>query len=111
MTEAEIKPSWPTIPTDVIDWFRSVFSEANRAATSRLLNVPNIHEPGLDDGLVEALIPLSPPRLLPSGAVVEMNIHNIGGLRRFARWETADISVNVFVYRKGNLLAQKIALL
>jgi hypothetical protein len=103
---------WPTIPADVIDWFRSVFAEANRAATSRMLNVPNIHELGLDDGLIEALIPLSPPRLLPSGAVVEMNIHNIGGLRRFvAPWETADISVIVFVYRAGNLLAQKIGLL
>jgi hypothetical protein len=102
---------WPTIPADVIDWFHSVFAEANRAATSRLLNIPNIHEPGLDDGLIEALIPLSPPRLLPSGAVVEMNIHNIGGLRRFGHWETADISVIVIVYRTGNLLAQKIGLL
>ena len=103
--------SWPALPSDVIDWFRSAFAEANDAATSRLFNVPNIHEPALDDALIEALIPLSPPRLLPSGAVVEMNIHNIGGLRRFHRWETADISVIVFVYRHGNLLAQKIGLL
>jgi len=103
--------SWPALPPDVIDWFRSAFAEANSAATSRLFNVPNIHEPALDDALIEALIPLSPPRLLPSGAVVEMNIHNIGGLRRFHRWETADISVIVFVYRGGNLLAQKIGFL
>lgn len=104
-------PSWPALPSDVIDWFRSAFAEANSAATSRLFNVPNIHEPALDDVLIEALIPLSPPRLLPSGAVVEMNIHNIGGLRRFRQWETADISVIVFVYQNGNLLAQKIGLL
>jgi hypothetical protein len=103
--------SWPALPSDVVDWFRTAFAEANNAATSRLFNVPNIHEPALDDALIEALIPLSPPRLLPSGAVVEMNIHNIGGLRRFHRWETADISVIVFVYRSGNLLAQKIGLL
>jgi hypothetical protein len=83
---------WPKLPPDVIGWFRSAFAKANRAATLRLLNTPNVHEPGLDDGLIEALIPLSPPRLLPSGAVVEMDIHNIGGLRRFARWETADIA-------------------
>lgn len=103
--------SWPALPSDVIHWFRSAFAEANNAATSRLFNVPNIHEPALDDALIEALIPLSPPRLLSSGAVVEMNIHNIGGLRRFHHWETADISVIVFVYRNGNLLAQKIGLL
>lgn len=102
---------WPALPADVVDWFRSAFAEANSAATSRLLNVPNIHEPALDDALIEALIPLSPPRLLPSGAVVEMNIHNIGGLRRFHHWETADIAIIVFVYQTGSLLAQKIGLL
>ena len=102
---------WPALPSDVIDWFRSAFAEANNAATSRLFNVPNIHEPALDDALIEALISLSPPRLLPSGAVVEMNIHCIGGLRRFHRWETADIAVIVFVYRHGNLLAQEFGLL
>jgi hypothetical protein len=104
-------PAWPILPSDVIDWFRSAFAEANSAVASRLFNVPNIHEPGLDDALIEALVPLSPPRLLPSGAVVEMNIHNIGGLRRFHRWETADIAIIVFVYQAGNLLAQKIGLL
>lgn len=103
--------NWPALPSDVIDWFRSTFAEANNAATSRMFNVPNIHEPSLDDALVDALIPNSAPRLLPSGAVVEMNIHNIGGLRRFHRWETADISVIVLVYQHGNLLAQKIGLL
>jgi class 3 adenylate cyclase len=35
----EMSP-WPKIPADVITWFRTAFAEANRAATSRLLNVP-----------------------------------------------------------------------
>jgi hypothetical protein len=103
--------TWPDIPEDAIDWFRAVFAEANRKVTERLANVPNIRETALDDGLVEAVIPFSPPRLLPSGAIVEMNVHNIGGLRRLGRWETADIAVLVFVYRAGTLLAQKIGLL
>ena len=103
--------SWPNLPQDVITWFRSVFIEANRRVTERLLNVPNIRETALDDGLIEAVVPLSAPRLLPSGTIVEMNIHNIGGLRRLDRWETADIAVIVFVYKKGQLLAQKIGLL
>lgn len=102
---------WPTIPEDAITWFRNVFALANVRVTEQLLNVPNIRETTLDDGLINALIPHSTPRLLPSGAVVEMNIHNIGGLRRLGAWETADIAVIVFVYRQGQLLAHKIGLL
>jgi hypothetical protein len=103
--------SWPDIPSDVVDWFRTVFAEANRRVSERLINVPNIREISLDDGLIEAIIPLSAPKLLSSGAIVEMNIHNIGGLRRLGSWETADIAVLVFVYRSGHLLAKKIGLL
>jgi hypothetical protein len=103
--------AWPVLPKDVIAWFRSAFYRANRSTTERLLNVPNIRETSLDDGLIEALIPHSAPHRLPSGTVVEMQIHNIGGLRRMGSWETADIAVLVFVYRRGILVAQKIGLL
>ena len=102
---------WPELPRDVIDWSRGVFAHANREVTERLLNVPNIRETSLDDGLIEAIIPLSAPRLLPSGTTVEINVHNIGGLRRLHSWETADIAIIVFVYRHGKLLDQKIGLL
>ena len=103
--------TWPVIPEDVIRWVRSVFAEANRKATERLINVPNIRETSLDDGLIEAITPLSAPRLLPSGAVVELQVHNIGGLRRVGKWETADIAILVFVYDQSRLVAQKIGLL
>jgi hypothetical protein len=73
---------WPQIPADVVAWFRSVFAEANRHVCERLVNVPNIRETSLDDGLIEALIPDTAPLLLPSGAIVRMDAHNIGGLRR-----------------------------
>jgi hypothetical protein len=112
---------WPTIPDDVVAWFRGVFGEANRRVCERLVNVPNIRETSLDDGLIEALIPDSAPTLLPSGAIVRMDTHNIGGLRRLGhpywempfprRWETADIGVLVFVYRGSTLVAKKIGLL
>ncbi len=116
---------WPTIPDDVISWFRQIFSDANRKVCERLVNVPNIRETSLDDGLIEALIPDSAPRLLPSGAIVRMDIHNIGGLRRLGRrpwelewehpfigrWETADIAILVFIYRREKLIAKKIGLL
>jgi hypothetical protein len=105
-----MKP-WPAIPKDAIEYFRSAFADANRIATERILNVPNIRETSLDDALVDALIPFSPPKRLRSGAVVEMDIHNIGGLRRIYRWETADIAVLVFIYRGRRMVAQKIGLL
>jgi hypothetical protein len=102
---------WPIIPKDAVEYFRAAFAEANRVATERIVNVPNIRETTLDDTLIDALIPFSPPKRLSSGAVVEMDIHNIGGLRRLYRWETADIAVIVFVYRGSRMIAQKIGML
>lgn len=106
-----VATAWPVIPKDALEYFREVFKEANRVATERLVNVPNIRETTLDDTLVDALIPFSPPRLLQSGAVVAMDIHNIGGLRRLHKWETADVGVVVFIYRGSQMIAQKIGLL
>lgn len=112
---------WPHIPDDVVQWFRDVFADANRRVCERLINLPNIRETSLDDGLIEALLLNSAPTLLPSGAVVRMDLHNIGGLRRAGRpgwdfylggrWETADIAVLVFIYRHETLIAKKIGLL
>lgn len=114
---------WPQIPADVVTWFRGVFADANKRVCERLVNLPNIRETSLDDGLIEALLPDSAPTLLPSGAIVRMDTHNIGGLRRLGehpwdwdrpsrrRWETADIAILVFIYRGDNLIAKKIGLL
>jgi hypothetical protein len=112
---------WPQIPDDVIAWFRGIFADANRRVCERLVNLPNIRETSLDDGLIEALIPNTAPTLLPSGAIVRMDTHNIGGLRRISprfwdppfprRWEIADIAVLVFIYRREALVAKKIGLL
>jgi hypothetical protein len=102
---------WPTIPPDARKYLKRLFAEANRKVAERILNVPNIRETSLDDGFVEALIPYSAPRKLRSGTVVKMEIHNIGGLRRQSRWETADIAVIVLVYRGSQLIARKVGLL
>lgn len=102
---------WPIIPKDAVKYFRSVFAEANRVASERIVNIPNIRETSLDDALIDALIPYSPPKLLKSGAVVAMDIHNIGGLRRLHRWETADVAILIFIYRGKRMIAQKIAML
>lgn len=102
---------WVSIPDDVIVWFRGAFAEANRTVTETLLNVPNVREPSLDDAFIQALIPRSAPTLLASGAIVRVDIHNIGGLRRVTRWEIADIGFVVFVVRAGKIIARKVALL
>jgi len=102
---------WPALPSDAVAHFHDAFANANRLVSERLINIPNARETSLDDALIEFLIPSSAPRILASGAVVEMDIHNIGGLRRLYTWETADIAVLIFVYRGSALLAQKIGLL
>src|SRR6266481_3068278 len=95
---------WPQIPGDVVTWFRGVFSEANRRVCERLVNIPNVRETSLDDCLVDALILETAPTLLSSGAIVRMDTHNIGGLRTFDKWETADIAILVFIYRRATLV-------
>ncbi len=109
--DSEGAVDWPDIPMDVIDYVRSVFGEANRRTTERLLNMPNIREAALDDGLVESIIPRSAPCRLGSGSVVRMEVHNVGGGRHFRRWEVADIAVLVCVFRSGRPIAQKIGVL
>ncbi|MFN0194586.1 MAG: hypothetical protein ACKVP5_21855 [Aestuariivirga sp.] len=76
-----------------------------------MLNNPPIRETSLDEAVISALIPRAAPTLLPSGAIVKMDIHNLGGMRHFARWEIADIGLLCFVHRNGSLIAQKAAFL
>lgn len=102
---------WPDIPDDVIDWFRSLFGRANRRVSQTLLNVPSIRETTLDDDLIHSLIQQSAPIRLDSGAVVRLDVHNIGGLRRIARWEIGDIGILVFVIHRGRLVGRKVAVL
>jgi hypothetical protein len=40
-----------------------------------------------------------------------MDVHNIGGLRRYTRWEPADIALLIFVYFGSKLEAQKVGFL
>ena len=103
--------TWPNIPDDAIHWIRDVFAEANRRVVENLVNQPNVRETSLDDNLVMAISSFSHPHRLPSDTVVEMQVHNIGGLRHYDRWETADIAIIVLVYRRRRLLSQKIGLL
>ena len=78
----------PPIPEDVIAWFRARFEEANRSVTENLINNPNARETTLDDALLAPLQKRQAPVEFPSGVVVQMSVHNIGGLRRLYRWKS-----------------------
>ena len=101
----------PPLPDDVIGWFRDRFEEANRSVTENLINNPNARETTLDDALLAPLQKRQAPVAFPSGTVVQMSVHNIGGLRRLYRWEVADIGVLVTVSRGGAVQGQKIGVL
>lgn len=102
---------WPNLPSDVTEFIKAAFEEADRAVTTILDNNPNVRESSLDDVFVSSFIPKSMPTSLGSGATVTMNIHNIGGLRRIGRWEVADIAVIIHVASKEGVLGQKVGFL
>lgn len=101
----------PPLPEDVISWFRARFEEANSSVTENLINNPNARETTLDDALLAPLQRRQAPVEFPSGTVVQMSVHNTGGLRRLYRWEVADIGVLVTVSRGGVVVGQKIGVL
>ncbi|MDQ1850735.1 hypothetical protein Q9299_20735 [Gemmobacter fulvus] len=101
----------PPLPEEVIAWFRARFEEANRSVTENLVNNPNARETTLDDALLAPLQKRQAPVQFPSGTVVHMQVHNIGGLRRLYRWEVADIGVLVTVSQGGVVQGQKIGVL
>src|SRR5260370_13381404 len=103
--------TWPAIPDDVINWCRSIFRTANWRLTETILNVPSIRETTLDDTLIQALLPHSAPTLFGSGAVVRMDVHNIGGLGRVMSWEVGDIAILVFLVRHNSILGRKVGVL
>lgn len=94
-----------------MDWIRFVMGESNNDVTERIVNQPNVREPSLDDALITKVSQFAAPKLLPSGAVVMMEVHNIGGLRQFDKWELADIAFVIHVSIGGKPLDQKIGLL
>ena len=83
---------WPDIPNDVIEYVRMVVRLASDEITERLANQPNIRESSLDDALVYTIGRFAVPKRLPSNTIVTIEVHNIGGLRQWRRWELADIA-------------------
>ena len=100
-----------TIPEDIVDWFRDIFSASNRRISERIQNSPNTPEQHLDLTFIEHLLEYSTPHVFKSGWVIRIDTHFIGGLGQFYSWEIADIGVFVFFSRNKKLIRQKVALL
>lgn len=102
---------WESLPEDAVDWVRMIMRSCNDEVTERLVNQPNVREPSLDDAFINNVSRYAAPKALPSGAIVMLEVHNIGGLRQFGKWELADIAFVVHVSMFGKPLEQKIGLL
>ena len=102
---------WPDIPDDVSEYVRMVVRLASDEITERLANQPNIRETSLDDAFVYTIGRFAAPKRLPSNTIVTIEVHNIGGLRQWQRWELADIAFLIHVSSSGSPVVQKIGLL
>lgn len=61
--------------------------------------------------LIDALSMYGAPRIVAPGWAVRIDVHFLGGLRHYYRWEVADIGVLVFAKQNGAVVAKKAALL
>ncbi len=101
----------PAFPAEVHRYVSAVFRAANRRTAEKIARVPNSSEPSVDLTLIESLTQYAGPRVVAPGWAVRLDVHYLGGLRHFHRWEIADIGVLVFAKQRGTVLAKKVALL
>ena len=99
------------LTSDVIDYVEAVFGAANRRVTGRLDRMPTVHEEALDLALIDAIAEGHGPHLTPSGTIVDVDVHFVGGGRHWRRWEIADIGFIVNFRQGDRLLRTKVALL
>jgi len=100
----------PTIPGDVLQSVRSIFSASNVAVSERLARNPFTYETALDMALIDALNVFSAPFYTQySQSLVRVTTHFLGGGRHWEKWEIADIGFILEVYVYGALRFKKIA--
>jgi hypothetical protein len=99
------------IPEDVLRWIRQVFAGGNTRVTEKLIRNPNLPEESLDLSWIEHLSRFSAAERFPSGWMVRIESHYLGGLRHFRNWEIADIGLLVFLRLAPGSSVSKVALL
>lgn len=101
----------PAFPPAVLRYVRTAFATANRRVCEKIARLPNASEPSLDMSLIDALSMYGAPRIVVPGWAVRIDVHFLGGLRHYYKWEVADIGVLVFAKQNGIVVANKAALL
>ncbi|MFD5700283.1 hypothetical protein [Streptomyces lasiicapitis] len=96
---------------DVVDYVREIFDDVNECVTARINRMPTVHEETLDFAFVDAVAQAQGPHLTPSGTIVDIDVHFLGGGRHWARWEVADIGFIVTFRRASTLIRTKVVLL
>jgi len=106
------------IPADVRQGLGGVFAGCNERVATVITQVPTIHEVPLDMTFIQHFLGVSAPRRFPSGWVVEISTHYLGGGRHYGewddwprRWEIADIGLLVVFRQGGKVVRTKVALL
>lgn len=99
------------IPQDALRYVHDTFAVANRYVSSRLDRMPTLHEEALDFAFIDALSEAAGPHVVPSGVVVDFEVHFVGGGTHWERWEVADPGVIVNFRLAGRIIRTKIILL
>ena len=106
------------LPVDVQTWLRSAFQRCNEQVSAVLSRVPTNHESALDMAFIDHFAGIAAPVQFPSGWVVEVSTHFLGGGRHVGdfpwlprRWEIADIGLLVLFRQGGRRIRSTVALL
>jgi hypothetical protein len=99
------------LPSDVVSYVHDVFQAASDDVAAQLERMPTMHEEFLDFALVAKLAQANGPYVVPSGTVVDLDVHFVGGGRHWGRYEIADVGVIVNFRRGTELLRTKVVLL
>jgi hypothetical protein len=106
------------LPADVQTWLRNSFQSCNEHVSAVLSRVPTNHETTLDMSFIDHFAGIASPFQFPSGWVVQVSTHYLGGGRHVGdwpglprRWEIADIGILVLFRQRGRLIRSKVALL
>ena len=99
------------VPNDVTEHVRRLFANCNNEVATEFATFPAMREESLDTLLISQFAKSQAPTRLPSGWIVRIDTHFIGGGRHYGSWEVADIAVLMTFRRAGTIVRSKIALL
>ena len=110
---ASLIPSGPpiSIPADVLDLLRRIFSGGNDEIAGALSRNPMTREDALDQMFISYLDRQAPESTAPSGWIVDVETHFLGSGHHLHTWEIADIGVLIILRQGSTVMWSKVAVL